>query len=146
MKNTDISPRALFGFRLVMLGRHWRQALNERMAVIGFSDATWAPLIHLDQLGDGISQKELAGRIGLDTSSLVRLLDILGERGDIERLPDESDRRAKRICLTEKGKASVKAIRGVLVSAETEMLADVDDGALETVMRAFDTIERHLGR
>lgn len=146
MENSELSPRSRFGFRLVMLARHWRQALNERMAVLGFSDATWAPLVHLDRLGDGISQKELAGRLGLDTSSLVRLLDILGQSGDIERLPDETDRRAKRVFLTQKGKASVKAIRGVLLSAEAEMLADVDDDQIEMLTRAFETIERHLGR
>ncbi|WP_176083778.1 MarR family transcriptional regulator [Martelella sp. HB161492] len=139
-----LSPRFRFGLRFVMLARQWRHALNLRLAEIGFSDATWAPLVHLEAFGDGISQKELAERIGLDGSTLVRTLDILSRDGQIERLHDPADRRARRIMLTDKGKASVVRIRKVLVAAETEMLADVDDDEIEALLDAFDKIDGRL--
>ncbi|MGO4611814.1 MarR family transcriptional regulator, partial [Variovorax sp. 2RAF20] len=75
------------GIRLVGLARRWRQALDARLSSAGLSDATWAPLIHLHELGGGISQSELAAAVGLDGSSLVRLLDILVEQALIERRP-----------------------------------------------------------
>ncbi|TPW30524.1 MarR family transcriptional regulator [Martelella alba] len=139
-----LSPRFRFGLRFVMLSRQWRHTLNLRLAEIGFSDAAWAPLVHLEAFGDGISQKELAERLGLDGSSLVRTLDILGRDGQIERLPDPVDRRARRIMLTEKGKRSVVEIRKVLVAAETEMLADFDDDEIEALLDAFDKIDGRL--
>lgn len=146
MDGTDISLRSRFGFRFVMLARHWRQTLNERLSVVGFSDATWAPLVHLGDFGDGLSQKELAARLGLDSSTLVRLLDILSANGQVERVPDAEDRRVKRLILTEKGKAAVIDIKRVLAEAEADMLAGLGDDEIEAMMRAFDKIEGHLSR
>ena len=61
-----------------MLG--WRHALDGRMAALGLSDAAWPPLVYLDRSGEGVTQSELATRCGIDGSTLVRLLDILGEQ------------------------------------------------------------------
>ncbi|WP_410859550.1 MarR family winged helix-turn-helix transcriptional regulator, partial [Paraburkholderia sp. SIMBA_054] len=55
------------------------------------TDATWVPLVHLHQTGGGLTQKELAALVGIDGSSLVRLLDILCRQGLAERRVDERD-------------------------------------------------------
>lgn len=127
-----------------MLARRWRRALDERMAAIGLSDATWAPLIHLQGAGDGVNQTDLAARAGLDGSSLVRVLDILAERGLVERRADPVDRRAKRIHLTESGRALTADIREALVEAEDVLLADLTDADLAAMLEAFDRIDRRL--
>src|SRR3546814_18228949 len=61
------------------------------------SDATWMPLVHLQETGGGITQKDLAERVGIDGSSLVRVLDILSRPGLVVRRVDESDGRARQI-------------------------------------------------
>ena len=43
-------------------------------------------------------QKDLAAALGLDGSSVVRLLDALETSGHIERREEGKDRRAKKIC------------------------------------------------
>ena len=48
--------RLRFGIKFVLLARRWRQALDQRLAEVGLSDATWAPLVHLWESGGGISQ------------------------------------------------------------------------------------------
>jgi MarR family transcriptional regulator, transcriptional regulator for hemolysin len=133
-------PRSRFGFQFVELARRWRRALDSRLAQAGLTDATWAPLIHLHESGDGIQQKELAVRLGLDSSSLVRLLDILCTRGLIERREDAHDRRAKRICLTVQGRQAIRDIRRVLAKIEQEMLADLSDGDIAILSDAFAKI------
>lgn len=132
--------RHRFGMRFVELARRWRRALDSRLAVAGLTDATWAPLIHLHESGDGIHQKALAFRLGLDTSSIVRLLDILSARGLIERREDPHDRRAKHIFLTPQGHAEVREIRQVLTTIEQEMLADVTDDELAVISGALEKI------
>lgn len=138
------SPRFRFGMQFVQLARHWRQAINDELAAIGFSDAVWTPLFYLARFGDDVSQKELAHRAGLDTSSLVRILDILERDGQISRVPDEADRRSKRILLTGKGRLSFDRIQSVLVTAEAELLSELGDDEIATVLNAFSKINTKI--
>lgn len=132
--------RKRFGFQFVELARRWRRALDSRLAQAGLTDATWAPLMHLHESGDGIQQKELAVRVGLDGSSLVRLLDILCSQGLIERREDAHDRRAKRVFLTPDGRRAIRDIQRVLTKIELEMLADVSDADIAILSDAFAKI------
>jgi MarR family transcriptional regulator for hemolysin len=138
------SPKRQLGVRLVGLGRRWRKTLDTRLAAEGLSDAVWTPLVHLHRLGDGISQTELATAVGLDGSSLVRLLDMLVEQGLIERQPHASDRRIKLIYLTAEGRRSVGNIRKRLVAVEEELLADLDEATAQTLLQAFEQIEARI--
>jgi DNA-binding MarR family transcriptional regulator len=52
---------------------------------------------------DGMRLTELAGHAGITKQSAGELVDDLVERGYVERIPDSEDRRAKLICLTERG-------------------------------------------
>lgn len=126
--------------QFVDVARRWRRALDYKLTATGLTDATWAPLVRLYESGDGIHQKELALRLGLDSSSLVRLLDILGKRGLIERREDPDDRRAKRILLTQQGQLAVQDIRQVLIQIEREILADVSDEEIALLSQVFDKI------
>lgn len=123
--------RRRFGFLFVHLARNWRRAIDAQLAREGLTDATWTPLVHLDEWGDDIPQTELARRVGLDTSSLVRLLDILEGRGFIARQADPQDRRTRRIVLTEGGRTELARIRAAIAEIEDRLLADLSDARLE---------------
>lgn len=144
MNTKPSSPRARFGIRFSLLARRWRRALDERLAEAGLSDATWAPLIHLQETGGGVTQKELAALVGIDGSSLVRLLDILCRQGLAERRVDENDSRARLIFLTEDGEKRVAAIRRELARGEEEMLADISDADIAAMLQHFERIEERL--
>lgn len=137
-------PRARFGVRFSMLARRWRRALDAHLVASGLSDATWVPLVHLHELGDGVTQKQLAARVGLDGSSLVRLLDILSRQGLLERRTDTSDARARLVFLTDAGRERVAEIRKALVEAEAEMLQDISDAELASMLEHFSLIEGRL--
>ena len=139
-----VPARRLLGMRLVGLGRRWRKVLDTRLAGEGLSDAAWTPLVHLHRLGSGVSQTELASAAGLDGSSLVRLLDMLVAQGLIERQAHESDRRIKLVHLTPAGRRTVTAIRKRLAAIEDELLADLDETTLQTLLTAFEHIEARM--
>ncbi|WP_432695547.1 MarR family winged helix-turn-helix transcriptional regulator [Marinobacterium sp. YM272] len=139
-------PAAVFGYRLVSLARHWRRFVDLRLAEAGLSDATWIPLMHLYRSGDGISQKELASRAGLDKSTLVRLIDLLVEKSLLERRVDAEDRRARRIYLTALGRAQVETINALLQRTENEALGNLDREALVQMLNYFETIETRLNQ
>lgn len=138
------TPRFQFGIRFSLLARRWRRALDIRLARAGLTDATWVPLVHLHQTGGGLTQKELAALVGIDGSSLVRLLDILCRQGLAERRVDERDSRARLVHLTAQGERRVTEIRQELAKGEQEMLADLSDDNITTMLRNFDSIERRL--
>jgi MarR family transcriptional regulator for hemolysin len=130
--------------RFSLLARRWRRVLDARLTTAGLSDATWLPLIHLQESGGGITQKELAALVGIDGSSLVRLLDILCRQDLVERRVDPADGRARLIYLTTAGKKRVTAIRRELAKGEAEMLADLSDADIDVMLQHFELIERRL--
>lgn len=140
----DNDIRTRFGYRFVLLARLWRRVIDAELARSGLTDATWAPLIHLDEGGDDITQTELATRMGLDGSGLVRLLDLLEARALIARRIDPDDRRARRLFLTEAGRGQIALIRARLSTLEHEMLRDIDARTMEQIMAGFDRLEQRL--
>jgi len=138
------SARAAFGIRFSLLARRWRRVLDARLADVGLTAATWAPLIHLAETGGGITQKQLAWLVGVDGSSLVRVIDILARDGLIERRRDVADGRARLIDLTAQGKARVDEIRAALGEGEAQMLADLSDADIATMLDCFTRIEQRM--
>jgi MarR family transcriptional regulator for hemolysin len=94
-----------FGFRISLIARRLRQAVDVELRAYGLTEATWRPLVYVARLGAGVRQKELAVALGIEGPSLVRLLDGLERRGLIERRADGTDRRARGIHLTADGRA-----------------------------------------
>lgn len=142
---SDRSPlRARFGIRFSLLARRWRRALDTRLAEAGLTATTWVPLIHLEETGGGITQKELALLVGVDGSSLVRVLDILVRDGLIERRRDEADGRARLIHLTAEGQRRVAEIREELSRGEEDMLADLANTEIEAMLDYFGRIDRRM--
>ena len=138
------SPRSKFGFHFSLLARRWRREVVRRLALIGLTEATWVPLIHLSELDRGLPQKELAARVGTDASSLVRVLDILERDGLIERRRDSGDGRARLVHLTESGTAEVARISADLARIEAELLADLSDDTLREMLVHFAAIDARL--
>jgi len=56
--------------------------------------------------GDGMRLTELAERANVTKQSIGEIVDDLVERGYAQRIPDPEDRRAKLVCLTERGEAA----------------------------------------
>src|SRR5215471_18693372 len=56
----------------------------------------------------GLSQADLADRLGIERARLVRLLDRLERRGLTQRLPSRTDRRSHALRLTREGQRVLK--------------------------------------
>ena len=140
-KNNAPIDRSNLLFRLTHLTRRWRQVLDNEFQVAGLTDATWRPLLHLQLLGDGTRQKDLAASVSIEGPSLVRLLDTLVAKGLIERSEDGTDRRAKLLRLTPDGRQVVARIREILTSVENELLSPFDDDEIAQVAAFMQRLE-----
>jgi DNA-binding MarR family transcriptional regulator len=62
---------------------------------------------------DGLSHRELAGRLGLTPATLTPVLDRLEEAGELRRERDPEDRRVVRLLITGAGRERVADAAGV---------------------------------
>lgn len=70
---------------------------------------------------------DLAARAGMTAQSMGELVDDLETRGYVERRPDPADRRAKRIHLTRKGRATARAAERAMREVEEHLAAVLGD-------------------
>ena len=109
----------------------------------GFSDIDGPQLSVILWPGpDGLRPSDLAARMRVTKQALNYLLRGLEQNGYLKRQPDPDDRRARRIALTDHGRALVTVIRGAVAEAEREWTAAPRRGALRAAPRASDRAER----
>jgi MarR family transcriptional regulator, transcriptional regulator for hemolysin len=128
-------------FHLARLTRRWRHVLDSEFQSHGLTDATWRPLLHLHNLGDGVRQKDLAASIGIEGPSLVRLLDTLSTKGLIRRLEDSTDRRAKLLFLTPEGQLLVDRIQETVMSLENQLFGAFSEGEISRIADCIMRLE-----
>lgn len=138
--STDRS-RETFGLRLLRVSRLWRREANETLSRYNLSEATILPLMLLREGGEGLRQGALAAELGIEGPSLVRLLDQLAAEDLVERREDPSDRRARQVHLTDKGRAMLETIDEVLHDMRFRLLATAGRSELDACLAVFDGIE-----
>jgi DNA-binding MarR family transcriptional regulator len=90
------------------------------------------------------TQLALAHKLGVDRTVMTYLLDELQHAGLVERRPDPADRRARRIVLTESGRARLCDLESRLLGAEERMLIALspdEQDSLRTLLRKVATTE-----
>lgn len=120
-----------FATLLHRAGALWRTRLDERLRPWGMTQATWRTLWLLRQEESPYNQSELAARLGIETPTLVKIIDRMEARGLVRREPDSRDRRQKRLLITPAGLALAAEIEGVVIAVREELLAGVGPAELQ---------------
>lgn len=129
MTKTDVKRD--FCFALGETTRLSRLAMDRQMKPLGLSQATWRTLFWLDRDGEGITQRALAEKMGIEGPTLVRLIDSLERNGLVERTPSPTDRRANILRLTAKARPVVKMINRIADEVRAELLDGLDDSDMD---------------
>jgi DNA-binding MarR family transcriptional regulator len=111
-----------FGFILNDVARLMRTTFDRRVRALGFTRSQWWVLNHLFR-NDGVTQSELADILEVEKPSLGRLLDRMEAKGWVRREEHASDRRAKRVYLTEEVQPAIKAMRAAAAELRRDALA-----------------------
>jgi DNA-binding MarR family transcriptional regulator len=137
--------------RLGYLLKHAQLALAEltaaALAPFGISGRQLAVLIAVDGAAP-LSQQEAAGRLGVDRTTMVALVDELEAMGLVRRQRDPGDRRKNVVALTEAGGGTLTGATAASDAAERQFLAPLPGGeaaALRAALRAvaFPRPDRH---
>lgn len=81
------------------------------------------------------SQQQAAGRLGVDRTTMVALLDGLERKGLIARQADAADRRRNVIVLTGTGQQTLEGARAASDDAERQLLGSLSTSEARTLRR-----------
>lgn len=119
-------------FLLAQLGAHVATQFAEKLKVINSSPSD-AGILRLLRAAAGLSQQELANRLGIHPSRLVALLDDLQKRGFVERRPNPVDRRLYSLHLTNAGEEALGRIGKIAREHQDALLAALNIEERETL-------------
>ena len=121
---TDLEER--FSGALHNASRAWRQALDRRLKYLGVSQASWMTIAVAAKAREPLSQSELADRLGVEGATMVAMVDRLVKAGLVIREPSTTDRRVKRVVLTQAGNLIYDKVRAEAAAFRKELLAHTD--------------------
>jgi MarR family transcriptional regulator for hemolysin len=135
--------RQAFGRRLGHTARQWRRAIDRKLQPFGLTEATLWPLLHVVQGREPMRQTRLAATLGIETSTLVRLIDVLDRAGLIERQTC-GDRRAWTLHATPRGRALAGQVEEAIGAIRQQVFAGISDADLATTLGVFERISASL--
>jgi DNA-binding MarR family transcriptional regulator len=97
-------------------------------------------LCALEADGEERSVKALAESLGLSLPTMSRAVDGLFERGMVDRKEDPSDRRMKRVSLTDAGRTAPRALNAARLSALQELIGSLTDEEAAALQQALELI------
>lgn len=82
---------------------------------------------------DPPNQQALGAHLGIDRTVLTYLLDALVDAGVVERVPAPSDRRARKIVATDRGRSQLATYEKRVAAAEASLVSGLDDAEAGTL-------------
>ena len=95
--------------------------------------------------GEPSSQLALAQKLGVDRTVMTYLLDELEDAGLVQRRPDPSDRRARRVGLTDAGRERLCDLERRLRVAEEHLLDPLDVTERHVLRTLLHRLATHTG-
>jgi len=124
MSLAPTSDGAVDEFAGQLLFRLWRVSHTRTAEALDSVGLTTALFALLNALGThkGANQQELGAAMGIDPSTMVSLIDQLEAAGLAERRARPTDRRAREVVITPKGRRVLKRARELVKKVEGEVL------------------------
>ncbi len=132
------------GRDLVLLAKAMRARLESRLANAGASLPAWGVLsCAIDE--EGLSQRQLAERMGIESATLTRHLDRLEADGLVVRHRDGDDRRILRVFPTPAARALHSRMAAVAGSLDADLTAGLSHDDVAELRRLLSLLSANLG-
>jgi DNA-binding MarR family transcriptional regulator len=96
-----------------LLKREWIKLFRKKG--IDITPNQWVILYRVNE-EEGLTQVEISKRTFKDTANITHIIDLLVKKGFVERVAVESDRRAFKVYLTEKGRSMMEIVPNLVAS------------------------------
>jgi len=125
------------------VARLMRVSFERRIRTLGLTRTQWWVVSSLLRM-DGATQTELATYLQMERSPVAKVLEILERDGWLERRPDATDRRVKRVYCTDRIKPHLPALGKAARSVFSEATADMDDATRAQLLDDLTLMRRNL--
>ncbi|MCE5285212.1 MAG: MarR family transcriptional regulator [Pelosinus sp.] len=125
-----------------IVNRQSQEYFTKAAASIDLTFSEWFFLSNL-YAHEGINQEDLSNFLLVDRAATARSVKTLEEKGLIARRPDESDKRVKRLYLTEKGKSYKLFILSAVKRWVEYVTLGIDEA---TIVESFKSLTQQAGR
>jgi MarR family transcriptional regulator, transcriptional regulator for hemolysin len=132
-------------FMVVDLARLIRRTFEARVAEAGLeiTPGEARTLLYLSRWPEA-RQTELADRMRVEPMTLTGYLDRLEARGLVERRPDPTDRRAKRLVVTGRARVLTDDVRCLAAAVRHQALAGLSEAEAQAMQRGLARMYANL--
>jgi MarR family transcriptional regulator for hemolysin len=130
-------------FQLADVARALRTYVDQCVRRHGMTRAQWGVLLRLDRR-EGMTQAEMADALEIQPISLVRLIDRLCEQKLVERRPHPSDRRANRLYLTARGRATLERLAPLGREISGDVLAGFAEREIRQMLQQLQRVKDNI--
>jgi MarR family transcriptional regulator, transcriptional regulator for hemolysin len=128
------------GFIINRTGKMLIQAFDHELRKnFGITFGQWKIIITLVNNDDGLTQKEIADKLGLEGATLIPIIDKLEKDGFVVRKVDKNDRRNNRIFLTEKTTSALDLMVNCGIKIKNMSMKDISE---QNISITKDTLEK----
>jgi DNA-binding MarR family transcriptional regulator len=133
-----------FSFLISDAGRLVGKRFDQRAkSVLNLSRAQCSVLAYLDR-NPNINQAQLSDLLGVTPIASARLLDRMEAGGWIVREADASDRRMRRLAMTDKARSTLTEAQGVGRDVADEALAGLGAAERRTLIELLEKVRHNL--
>lgn len=132
-----------FLFALFETQRLLRLYADKQARRFGLTRAQWAVLAKLERT-EGLKQAELADLMEMQPITLTRLIDKLCDSALIERRNDNTDRRVKRLYLTETARPLLARLAELRNEITRSSLGGLSDDDVRRLVGQLETVKDNL--
>jgi MarR family transcriptional regulator, transcriptional regulator for hemolysin len=138
----DVEER--FSTALHNTARAWRLAVDHRLKHLGVSQASWMTIAVIARAGSSLSQSEIADRLAVEGATMVSMVDRLVKSGFAVREPSLTDRRVKRVRLTDAGNKLYAKVKREADTLRQQLLANVDRTKMRDAAEVLEELRKIL--
>lgn len=143
---TDTAREGIrLGFLIHDVSRMRRSAYDQFMKPLGVTRAQWWVLAYLSR-HDGMMQTQLADVLEVGKASLGDVIESLERSGWVERRPDPTDKRAKRVYLAKPAQGLIKRMTTMENEFNGQILSELSTTERAELGRSLQKIKQALSR
>jgi MarR family transcriptional regulator, organic hydroperoxide resistance regulator len=131
-RDVELPPRLSSGYLVRDAHRAFQRLLERRIASYGVTRGQWY-FLRVLWITDGLSQRELSGRVGMMEPTTVIALRSMERAGLIQRVRGHDDRRKVRVFLT----AKARRLRNELLGVAKSITDQAEDGVAARELSVF---------
>ncbi|MGZ0750144.1 MarR family winged helix-turn-helix transcriptional regulator [Kluyvera sichuanensis] len=133
-----------FSHLLYLTAHHWRLAVDRRLKDLGMSQASWVAVASIARNEHPLSQTELAQELGVESATVVPLINRLVEAGLVERVLTERDKRKRLLVATPKGLELYHQVKAVADELREEILTVITPEEQEITRNVLTRLLREV--